>query len=174
MKTLKTCIGFALTAVAMAAIGSINAGAPGSATIWLGSYHTGAPNEGSLTIGGNTYAFNLLAASLPTGLTLGMNYFFAPLNGGAQGQYDQPTDTMLTSGLSPTRWQGVTVTGLSAGLQPYTITGMNSVNYADWNTSANNWTGSIFIPNSSVVSTPGTLALAGLALLGLGLVRRKA
>ena len=180
MKISKNAFGFALSAVVLAlsgaasahtvSLGSINAGAPGSVTIWLGSYHTGAPNEGSLTIGGNTYAFNLLAASLPSGLVDGTNNFYAPNSGGATGQYNQSTNNTITV----TRWQGVTVTGLSAGLQPYTISGMNTVNFSDWNSSTPNWTGSVFIPGSSVgVPEPTSIALVGLSLLALGLSRRK-
>jgi hypothetical protein len=182
MKTLKTLIGFALTATAMAAsahtvaMGSVNAGAPGAVTIWMGTYSHGTPsNLGSLTIGGSTVAFNLLTTGMPAGLVLGTNYFFAPYSGGAQGQYDQPTNTMSGTGAEPTQWQGVTVTGLSAGLQAYSITGMTTAQWADWSSGQSNWTGSVFIPGSSVnVPEPTTFALAGLALLGLGLSRRKA
>lgn len=181
MKISKNALGVALSAAILAmsgaasahtiSLGSLNAGAPGSVTIWLGSYHTGAPNEGSLTIGGNTYAFNLLAASLPTGLIDGVNNFYAPNVGGAVGQYDQATNG---TGLSVTRWQGVTVTGLSAGLQPYSITGMNTVNFSDWNSSTPNWTGSVFIPGSSVgAPEPTSIALVGLSLLALGISCRK-
>lgn len=181
MKVSKFVMGLALSAVALAvstsasahtvSLGSINAGAPGTVSIWLGSYHTGAPNEGSLTIGGNTYAFNLLSAVLPTGLVDGVNNFYAPNSGGAVGQYDQAVNNTLTV----TQWQGVTVAGLVAGLQPYTISGMNTVNFSDWNSSTPNWTGSVNIPGSSVnaVPEPTSVALLALGLLGLGFSRRR-
>ena len=51
------------------AVGTVNAGAPGSVTIWLGSYHTGAANEGSMTLNGVTQAFNIVSNALPAGLT---------------------------------------------------------------------------------------------------------
>lgn len=73
------------------ALGTLNAGAPGSVTVWLGSYHTGAPNEGSFTIDGGTYAFNLLSAVLPAGLTVGSNYFFAS-GSSVAGEFNSLTD----------------------------------------------------------------------------------
>lgn len=182
MKISRLAFGSALSAMVLAlstsvaahtvALGSINAGAPGSVSIWLGSYHTGAPNEGSLTIGGNTYAFNLLSAVLPTGLVDGVNYFYAQAACCAGGDFDQNTNN---TGQTITQWQGVTVTGLSAGLQPYSITGMNTVNFADWNTNTSNWRGTVFIPGSSVggVPEPTSMALVALSLLALGFSRRK-
>ncbi|MGE0581537.1 MAG: PEP-CTERM sorting domain-containing protein [Steroidobacteraceae bacterium] len=156
------------------ALGTVNAGAPGSVTIWLGSYHTGAGNEGSLTLNGVTQAFNQISAVLPAGLVAGDNYFYAQpaccLS--PAGQFDQLTNL---TGLAVTAWQGVTFTGLAAGIYTYSITGMFSVDWADWNSNTSNWTGRLVIPESSVgVPEPGTLALLGLGLFGLGLMRRRA
>jgi hypothetical protein len=78
--------------------------------------------------------------------------------------------------LAVTRWQGVTFSGLAAGTYAYAITGMLSVNWADWNSNTSNWQGSLVIPRSSVVTTvpePGTLALFGLGMLGIGMARRR-
>jgi hypothetical protein len=156
------------------ALGTINAGAPGSVTIWLGSYHTGAPNEGSMTLNGVTQAFNVVSDVLPAGLVAGDNYFYAQPNccGSPAGQFDQTVNNTFQF---VTRWQGVTFTGLAAGVYAYSITGMFTVNWADWTSNTSNWTGRLVIPESSVgVPEPGTLALFGLGLFGLGLMRRRA
>ncbi|MEL7186615.1 MAG: PEP-CTERM sorting domain-containing protein [Pseudomonadota bacterium] len=157
-------------------IGTENAGAAGSVTLWMGSYHGGAPNEGSMMLNGVTQAFNIATSTMPTALVDGTNNFYSLGNFGAgtTGQYDQNSWAGAAS-LVPVRWQGVTFTGLAAGTYAYTISGMNSVNWADWNSGLPNWSGTLVIPRSSVapVSEPGFLALMGIGLAGLGLVSRR-
>lgn len=174
MRKTRTACGLALAAVALAwsasatahtiSFGSVNAGTPGTVTIWMGSYH-GTLLQGSLTIGGNSYAFDQLTFSKPAGLIDGTNNFFAS-GSAVAGEFTNPTDPF--PGLPVNGWQGVTVSGLSAGLQPYSISGMTSANWADWNTGLSNWTGSITIPGSSIgVPEPASMLLASLGLLGL-------
>ena len=159
------------------ALGTQNAGSPGSVTLWLGSYHgpgEGTPNEGSMTLNGTTLAFHLASSTMPTGLLAGTNYFYtlgASCCSGTQGDFSGATNP---TGLAERRWQGVTFTGLSAGDYAYAITGMSTAVWRDWNSNLNNWTGTLNIPRGSVgVPEPGTLALLGLGLAGLGLSRRR-
>ncbi|MEH6627630.1 MAG: PEP-CTERM sorting domain-containing protein [Motiliproteus sp.] len=183
MKRLLTAVcGVALLAVSSIAsahtiaVGTFNAGVPGSVTVWLGSYHTSAAFEGSMTLLGDTQAFNTFSVTQPVGLTLGTNLFYAigTSGAGATGQFDQPTDTV--AGLPIISWQGVTFAGITAGDHAYSITGMNSANWSDWNSSTPNWTGTLNIPTSSVgdptVPEPGTLALLALGLAGIGFRKR--
>lgn len=68
----------------------------------------------------------------------------------------------------------MTVGGLTAGDYSYSVTGMNTVNWSDWNTSTPNWTGMVNIPGSSAgVPEPASLALVAIGMLGLGFSRRK-
>ncbi|MDP3070308.1 MAG: VPDSG-CTERM sorting domain-containing protein [Opitutaceae bacterium] len=159
-------------------LGTYNAGSPGSVTIVLGSYHTGAPNEGSISlIAGPSapvgpIAFNQLFAVQPAQLIDGTNNFYAPNSGGAQGQYNQTVNNTLTV----TRWQGATFTGLAAGVYTYQITGMNTVDYSDWNTSQPNWTGTLTISGATAGGVPdggSAVFLMGLSILGLAALRRK-
>lgn len=157
------------------ALGTTNAGAAGSVTLWLGSYHSPAqngPTEGSMTLNGVTQAFAIASSTLPAGLVAGVNYFYAGANSGNGGNFDQIANN---TGLAEIRWQGVTFTGLAAGTYAYSITGMFTAVWADWNTLTSNWTGMLEIPESSVMPTPepGMLALFGIGLAGIGLARRR-
>ncbi len=139
------------------AVGTLNAGAPGSVTVWMGSYHNSAPLEGSMTLGGVTKNFNTYVSTLPSGLVAGSNYFYAS-NTSTVGEYNSATNT---TGLTEISWQSVTFSGLTAGVHTYMINGMNTVNWADWNSSQANWTGSLKIGAAAVGSVP----VAGSALL---------
>jgi hypothetical protein len=154
------------------AIGSLNAGAPGSVTIWMGSYHTGAPNEGALTLNGVTKAFDLLSNVLPAGLVAGSNYFYVDIISGATGDFDAPANL---TGATETQWQGVTFTGLTSGDYSYSISGMLSINWADWNSGEANWTSRVNIPDSSVGTVPEPIgaALFGIGALALAAGRRR-
>jgi hypothetical protein len=183
---LLLCANFA-TQAHTTVFGTVNAGVPGSVVFWMGGYHQHAGAEGSLSIGGSTVAFSSAVSTsndVPDPeLVFGSNLFWAAtstLNGGtaaSTGIFDSTTPVTSSSNNNQLlRWQSVLISGLTAGAQDYTISGMNGVNWADYNTGSSNWTGSIYIPSSSVsvsVSAPPALALFGLGLVGLGLMRRK-
>ncbi len=154
------------------AVGTTNSGVAGSVTIWMGSYHTGTFTQGAITIGTQTVNFSSagLGSALPdSNLVWGSNIFYA--DNGAQGSYTSATNVTCCTLQS---WQKATLTGLSAGPNTYSITGMSSAHWADWNSSQNNWTGSLFIPTSSISTPePGALVLLSLGLAGLGFGRKK-
>lgn len=168
------------------AIGSNNAGAPGSVTLWMGTYSHGTPIfQGSISLiagpsnVGAIQNFTTVVTTIPAGLIAGTNYFYADAQGSTQwgtlasDSYNSATNNV---GLGPVvNWQGATFTGLAAGLYTYQLSGMTSANWTNINSFANNWTGTLFIPRQSVatVPEPGTLALFGLGLLGIGMVRRR-
>jgi len=158
-------------------IGTTNAGAPGSVNVFMGSYHGGTYTEGSITIGGVTMAFasaglgDLSYGTGTLGMTLGLDAFYA--DNTVAGSYTALVNNTCCTLAS---WQSATFTGLSAGWHTYSITGMSSAHWADWNSSSPNWTGRLFIPGSSTggqVPAPAALGFLGLGLAGLGIARRR-
>lgn len=158
------------------AIGTTNAGAPGSVTVWLASYgpgHGGSVSiQGNITLDGVTQDFGLLTSVLPTGLDAGDNYFYA--DGGNVA--DAFSSTANNTGHVDTFWQGATFTGLAAGAYSYAIAGLTNVDWANDNNGVSAWGGNLVIPGSSVsaVPVPAAAWLFGSALLGfVGVSRRK-
>ncbi|NKB37185.1 MAG: PEP-CTERM sorting domain-containing protein [Gammaproteobacteria bacterium] len=154
-------------------VGTANAGATGSVTVYLGTYQSGhgtvAP-EGAITIGTQTVNFgNLISGGAkPSVLVDGVNNFFSS----GAGSYTSATNT---TGRTQVFWQSATLTGLTAGMHTYTISSMFTINWADWGGAGSNWTGTVDIPNSSVQTPePAMLALFGLGLAGLGFSRKRA
>lgn len=147
---------------------------PGTVTLFMGTYQSGhgtVAAEGSIQIGATIVAFGNLVNAKPAGLVDGTNNFFAS---GGTGNFNSAINT---TGNAEVFWQSATFTGLSAGAQAYTISGMNSVNWADDNSGDSNWSGTLTIPTSSVagVPEPGTVAMLGMGILLVGLrARRKA
>jgi hypothetical protein len=155
-------------------IGTVNGGTNGTVTIYMGTYQSGhgtVAAEGAITIGAQSVNFGSVTASgaKPAGLIDGANNFFAS---GGTGNFNSSTNG---TGYAEVFWQSATLVGLAAGSNGYTISGMGSVNWADVNSGAANWTGTLTIPQSSISTPePGALALLGLGLAGLGFARRRA
>jgi len=169
-------------------IGSFNAGTPGSVTLVMGTYDHGSGfPQGSITLTSGptvpptiTNLFTSFTTVKPTGLIDGDNNFYADTTPATWGtapadSFNSPTNTV---GIGPViNWQGSTFTGLTAGVYDYTLSGMNSVNWTNINSFTNNWSGQITITDTSVtgnpVTEPGTYAMFGLGLLGLGYAKRR-
>ncbi len=171
-------------------IGSFNAGVAGSVTLVMGTYDHGSPiSQGSMSLifGPTvppvvTQSFTSVLTTKPTGLVDGVNNFYADAHGSSMwgnlpsNSYSSATNLV---GLGPVvNWMGATFSGLTAGTYTYQLTGMTSANWTNINSFANNWTGTLVIPESSVaapIPEPETYAmlLAGLGLLGVAARRRK-
>ncbi len=161
-------------------LGTFNAGAPGSVTIVMGTYSHGSGfSQGSIAlIAGPSAPVGPIALGnftnvKPVQLIDGTNNFYATI-GGAQGQYTDPTNNTT---LATADWQSATFTGLAPGVYTYQITGMTSVNWADWNSSLSNWTGTLTISGATAGGVPdggSAVLLMGLSILGLAALRRKA
>jgi VPDSG-CTERM motif len=171
-------------------IGTFNAGAPGSVTIAMGTYTAGhgtvqaegaitlisgpgiPPSVGPVSFGGlTTVKPAQLIDSGPT-----QNNFFT--DGTGNPGYSALVNTTVAQVGVIANWQLATFTGLAAGTYTYQITGMNTVDWANYGTGDANWTGTLVIPGSSV--TPGgvpdsgsSIALLGLALVGMAGLKRK-
>jgi fibronectin-binding autotransporter adhesin len=162
-------------------LGYIPGASLGEVTFWVGNYTHGSPgnvpNEGSLRLSGqNTTVYgptttlfdlnqNVNTLGKPVGLNDGSNNFYASNSSGLTA-----TNTL---GLPVTSWQGVTISGLTAG--DYMFEFIEQANptqdWSEWNNTLNN----IFTLKAgdiggdpSAVPLPAALPLygAGLALIG--------
>ena len=169
-------------------IGFVSAGTPGSVTFWTGSYHHGGTpnNEGTLTLnqtsGGSfsgTFAFNIgptARFAKPAGLIDGTTNFYWLSN----GVLDQSltSDPGTFGGVE--WWQGVTVSGLTAG--DYTFgCGTTCGTTAQW-ASLGSGTGQFTLtdaiinpnpPTGGPIPEPSTIFLFGSGLVGLAAWRMR-
>lgn len=150
-------------------IGYENAGV-GSVNFWYGSYHSfNGSTEGSLnlvgingnTFGSTTVAWSLTASTQSAGLVNNVTNFL---------------DANYNGGFGDVRsWQGVNFTGLQAGDYQFTYVPIASpsAHWAPWSSNILSGTVSLNQEIVQAVPEPAPLALFGLGLLGLTIVRRK-
>lgn len=160
-------------------IGVYNAGGPGSVTLAMGTYgpgHSGPIFQGAMALiaGPSTTGpvnFTSVAVVKPGALVDGVNNFYADATPGTYGSLaaDSFNQAVNNVGLgAAAHWQELTFAGLTAGIYTYQLTGMTSANWTNINSLSNNWTGTVVISGATAgVPEPGSLALAGLALVGL-------
>lgn len=184
-------IGLSQKAAAHAtSIGFENAG-PGAVTIWLGTYdHGGHHTEGSMQLEGAlgtvfgpvitpfTLLTNTGVGFKPAGLIDGVTNFYVQ---GTQGNNlplvsSEAEWLAMFPGLPANHWQGATFNGLAPGHYQFTwIPALSPTQeWSPWSQSMNGifeLTGSVVNPNP--VSSPATLSLLGLGLLGFSLARKR-